>query len=98
MPITRPALHRTAQRPILVLSGIAAAIALIVALYFTWQRLRPQMPRMDAPTPVIARYVMTEHFEQQPFDMQAQFMKLLETRQETDKKDSNKGHELDKAF
>src|ERR1051325_1545755 len=86
------------KKQILILSGIAAGIALIVGIYFTWQRLRPQMPRMDAPTPVIAKYVMTEHFEQQPFDMQAQFMKLLETRQETDKKDPNKGHELDKAY
>ena len=89
-PITR--------KQILILCGIAAGIALIVGIYFTWQRFQPHMPRMDAPTPVIAKYVMTEHFEQQPFDMQAQFMKLLETRQETDKKDPNKGHELDKSF
>jgi hypothetical protein len=86
------------KKQILILCGIAGVIVVIVATWFTWKKFRPQMPRMDAPTPVIARYVMTDDFTKLPFDMQVQFMKLLATRQERDKKDPNKGHELDKAF
>jgi hypothetical protein len=56
------------------------------------------MPRLDAPTPVLARYIMTEDFQKQPFDMQAQFMKVLDTRNKRDKTDPNKGKELDKAY
>jgi hypothetical protein len=80
------------KKQILILCGVAAAIALIVGAYYTWQKMKPQMPRMDAPTPVLAKYVMTEDFQKQPFDMQVQFMKQLEARNEKDKK------ELDKAF
>src|SRR5258706_6966385 len=86
------------KKQILILCSIAAGIALIVGLYFLWQKTRPRMPRLDAPTPVLARYVMTEDFEKQPFDMQAQFMKTLETRNKRDKTDPNKGKELDKAY
>jgi len=86
------------KKQILILCGVAGVVVVIVAVWLVWQRFRPQMARMDSPTPVIAKYVMSEHFTQQPFDMQAQFMKLLESRQERDKGDPNKGHELDKAF
>ncbi|HEV8290353.1 MAG TPA: hypothetical protein VGP94_00450 [Tepidisphaeraceae bacterium] len=80
------------KKQILILCGIVGGIAVVVAAWFIWQKTRPQMPRMDAPTPVLARYVMTEDFEKQPFDMQVQFMKQLDVRNEKDKK------ELDKAF
>jgi hypothetical protein len=80
------------KKQILILCGIAGGIAVIVAAWFIWQKTRPQMPRMDAPTPVLATYVLTEDFEKQPFDMQVQFMKQLDARNEKDKK------ELDKAF
>ena len=80
------------KKQIQILCGVAGGIALIVGAWFVWQRTRMQMPRMDAPTPVLAKYVMTDHFRQQPFDMQVQFMKQLEVRNEKDKK------ELDKAF
>src|SRR3954463_7283951 len=86
------------KKQILILAGVAAGIAVIVAAWFAWKKFQPQVPRMDAPTPVIAKYVMSEHFASQPFDMQVQFMKLLEQRNERDKADPNKGKELDKAF
>ena len=80
------------KKQILILCSIAAGIGLIVGSWFIWQKTRPQMPRMDAPTPVLARYIMTEDFEKQPFDMQVQFMKQLDARNEKDKK------ELDHAY
>ncbi len=86
------------KKQILILCSIAGAIALIVGLYFLWQKTRPRMPRLDAPTPVLAKYVMTEDFQNQPFDMQAQFMKVLDVRNKKDKTDPNKGKELDKAY
>src|SRR5882672_5174795 len=86
------------KKQIQILCGVAGAIAVIVGAWFLWQKTRPQMPRMDAPTPVLAKYVMTEHFRQQPFDMQVQFMKQLDARNKRDKKDSNQGKELDKVF
>ena len=75
------------KKQILILCSIAAGIGLIVGAWFIWQKTRPQMPRMDAPTPVLARYIMTEDFEKQPFDMQVQFMKQLDARNEKDKKE-----------
>jgi hypothetical protein len=86
------------KKQILILCSIAAGIAVIVGLYFLWQKTRPRMPRLDAPTPVLAKYVVSEEFEKQPFDMQAQFMKVLDTRNKRDKNDPNKGKELDKAY
>jgi hypothetical protein len=86
------------KKQILILCGVAAGIALIVSVYFAWQKMKPSVPRMDSPTPVIAKYVMSDHFAAQPFDMQAQFMKLLEERNEKSKTDPNGGKELDKAF
>lgn len=92
------------KKQILILCYIAAGIALVIGIYFIWKKTRPQMPRMDDPTPKIVHYTMTSDFEKLPFDMQAQFMKLLETRNEKDKGDKdhppdpNKGRELDKAF
>ncbi len=80
------------KKQILILCSIAGAIALIVAAWVIWQKTRPKMPRMDAPTPVLARYVMTEDFEKQPFDMQIQFMKQLDSRNDKEKK------ELDHAY
>ncbi|HEV8604961.1 MAG TPA: hypothetical protein VGQ99_06325 [Tepidisphaeraceae bacterium] len=80
------------KKQILILSGAAGAIAVIVACWFIWQKTRTQMPRMDAPTPVLVRYILTEDFEKQPFDMQVQFMKQLDGRNEKDKK------EIDKAY
>jgi hypothetical protein len=81
-----------AKKQILILCYVAGGIAAVVAAWFIWQKTRPQMPRMDAPTPVLAKYVMTSDFQKQPFDMQVQFMKQLDARNEKDKK------ELDKAF
>src|SRR6266581_7214743 len=90
------------KKQLLAVGGVIAGIAVIFAIWFIWQKTRPQMPRLDAPTPVLVKYVMTSDFERQPFDMQAQFMKQLEVRNEGDKKDKekdpNKGKELDKAF
>ena len=80
------------------LVAIVAVAALLVGAYFLWQKTRPRMPRLDAPTPVLAKYIMTEDFEKQPFDMQAQFMKTLDARNKRDKTDPNKGKELDKAY
>ena len=80
------------KKQILILCWIAVGIAAIVAAWFIWQKTRPQMPRMDAPTPVLAKYIMTSDFPKQPFDMQVQFMKQLDSRNEKDKK------ELDKAY
>jgi len=86
------------KKQVLILCSVAAGIAVIVGLYFLWQKTRPRMPRLDAPTPVLAKYIMTEDFQKQPFDMQAQFMKVLDTRNKRDKTDPNKGKELDKAY
>jgi hypothetical protein len=86
------------KKQILILCSIAGVIAVGVGAWFLWKRTRPQMPRLDAPTPVLAKYVTTEDFEKQPFDMQVQFMKQLDARNKRDKKDSNAGKELDKAF
>src|SRR6266566_2554888 len=88
------------KKQLLAVGGVLAGIAVILAIWFIWQKTRPQMPRLDAPTPVLVKYVMTSDFEKLPFDMRAQFMKQLETRNEgdKDKKDPNKGRELDKAF
>ncbi len=80
------------KKQILILCWAAGGIAVIVAAWFIWQKTRPQMPRMDAPTPVLVRYILTEDFEKQPFDMQVQFMKQLDGRNEKDKK------EVDKAY
>jgi len=80
------------KKQIQILCGVAGGIALIVGAYFLWQKTRPQMPRMDAPTPVLAKYVLTSHYENLPFDMQVQFMKELDSRNE------KKKEELDKAF
>jgi len=86
------------KKQILILCSMAAGIALIVGLWFVWQKTRPRMPRLDAPTPVLAKYIMTEDFQKQPFDMQAQFMKQLDVRNKRDKNDPGKGKELDKAY
>jgi hypothetical protein len=80
------------KKQILILSYVGGGILLLVAAGFIWKKTRPQMPRMDSPTPQLARFVMTADFEKQPFDMQVQFMKVLDERNEKGNK------ELDKAF
>jgi hypothetical protein len=86
------------KKQILVLCYIAGAIVLVVAAWLIWKKTRPELPRLDAPTPQLVRYTMSEDFQKQPFDMQAQFMKQLDARNERDKTDPNKGKEIDKAF
>src|SRR6476646_10171642 len=80
------------KKQILILCGIAGGIALIVGLWFLWQKTRPQMPRLSAPTPVLARYVNTEDFEKLPFDMRLELMRQLETRNEKDKREMHKAY------
>jgi hypothetical protein len=80
------------KKQILILCYIAGVIAVAVGAWFIWKKTRPQMPRLDAPTPVLAKYVMSEDFEKQPFDMQMQFMKQLDVRNDKEKK------ELDHAY
>ena len=80
------------KKQIQILCGVAAGIALIVGVYFLWEKTRPRMPRMDAPTPVLARYILTSHYDNLPFDMQVQFWKERDSRNAKEKK------ELDKVF
>src|SRR5436190_24189114 len=86
------------KQQILILSYVAGAILLVVGLYIVWKRTRTEPPRMDDPTPAIVHYIMTKDYEEKPFDWKAQVMKLLDTRNEKDPKDPNKGREIDKAF
>jgi len=80
------------KKQILILSYVAGGIVLLVAAWFIWKKTRPEMARMDSPTRQLAKYVMTADFEKQPYDMQVQFMKVLDVRNEKGNK------ELDKAF
>ncbi len=95
----KPAKQPITKKQIQMLIGVAAVIALGVAAWFGIKSMKTTLPRLDEPTPALAKYVMTDHFRSQPFDMQKQFMQALDERNEKEDPKQNKpGKELDKAF
>jgi len=80
------------KKQIQILAAMAGAIALVVGLWYAWKLTRPKIPRLNEPTPALAVFVSKPLFEEQSFDMQAQYMKELNERNEK-KKD-----EIDNAF
>jgi hypothetical protein len=83
-PITR--------KQILMLAAVAGAIALVVGVWYLWKLTKPTLPRMNEPTAKLAIFTNTPFFEEQIFDIQAQYMKELDRRNEKEK------DEIDNAF
>jgi len=95
----KPAKQPITKKQIQILVGAALAIGVVIAIWFGVKSMGTKLPRLDEPTPVLVKYVMTDHFHAQPFDMKAQFMKTLDERNEkADPKQNKPGKEIDDAF
>src|SRR4051812_22328057 len=80
------------KKQIVMLCWAGGAIAVLVAAWVAWQKLKPAVPRLNDPITKISAFVVTPRFEEMDFLMQVQFMDVLNKRNEKDKK------ELDNAF
>src|SRR2546422_10112195 len=86
-------------KQILILCWAGGAVAVLVAAWFVWQKLRPQSPRMNDPIAKIVPYVVSPRFDSLLFEQQLQWMKELDQRNEREKKDQKQPpRELDNAF
>src|SRR5687767_1759309 len=95
----KPAKQPITRKQIQILIGVAAVIALVVAAWFGIKSMKTTMPRLDEPTPVLVKYVLSDHFRSQPFEMKKQFMQALDERNEKANPQQNKpGKEIDQAF
>src|SRR5205814_121025 len=87
------------KKQILMLCWVGVAVALLIAAWWTWQKFKPQAPRLNDPIAKIVPYVVSPTFDTLMFDQQFQWMKELEQRNERVKKDQKQPpQELDNAF
>ena len=78
-----------ARRKALVIAGSAMTMSLVCAVTL-WALNRPEQPRLNDDTVSIVKYVCTDEYAKLPFARQAEYMKVLEDRDDND--------ELEAAF
>src|SRR5947207_1761621 len=89
---TTPLGHKANKTPLIVGGGVAAVV-LVLALvaWLIVHSMGSAEPRLNEPTPVLAKFVASEQFDAMPYDKQRLYYKMLDDRgKEIDQAHSNK--------